>query len=125
MPTPTEIRIAKLRDQLARQDFVVHEVVDVEPTTSDEESDGGDNASGEKWCIESVENSGNRCKDAQGRRSEVLNFESSSASASLNSNEKNCHDDNVKDSQWRNVSTGRSQGVSEKNGVGSDEWGVD
>ena len=122
MPTPTEIRIAKLRDQLARQDFVVHEVVDVEPTTSDEESDGGDNASGEKWCIESVENSGNRCKDAQGRRSEVLNFESS---ASLNSNEKNCHDDNVKDSQWKNVSTGRSQGVSEKNGVGSDEWGVD
>ena len=37
MPTPSELRVARLRDQLADRDFLVHEVVDCDPTTSDEE----------------------------------------------------------------------------------------
>ena len=39
MPTPKELRVAQLRDRLQGQDFIVHEVVDVEPTSSDEECD--------------------------------------------------------------------------------------
>ncbi len=38
MPTPKELHIARLTAQLATQPFVVHEVVEVEPTSSDEES---------------------------------------------------------------------------------------
>ena len=37
MPTPSSLRVAQLRDKLQGSDFIVHEVVDVEPTSSDEE----------------------------------------------------------------------------------------
>ena len=37
MPTPSSLRVAQLRDKLQGSDFIVHEVVDVEPTSSDDE----------------------------------------------------------------------------------------
>jgi len=42
MPTPNELHTARLRDFLADSDYLVHEVVDVEPTSSDEESEQDD-----------------------------------------------------------------------------------
>ena len=58
MPTPSELRVAKLRDQLAVQDFVVHQVVEVEPTSSDEESDGEGEVEGGWYVKEGGERGG-------------------------------------------------------------------
>ena len=47
-----------MRDQLAVQDFVVHEVVEVEPTSSDEESDGEGEVEGGWYVKEGGERGG-------------------------------------------------------------------
>lgn len=37
MPTPGQLKLAQLRDKYQSTDFLVHEVIEVDPTTSDEE----------------------------------------------------------------------------------------
>ena len=79
MPTPNQLRLASMRDSLATQDFVVHEVVDVEPTSSDSEyeADEGDvvnnhgNVSGADAGFSAVDVRGINEEVAENRRREL------------------------------------------------------
>ncbi|GMH66013.1 hypothetical protein TrRE_jg819 [Triparma retinervis] len=139
MPTPSELRVAKLRDQLAVQDFVVHEVVEVEPTSSDEDSDGEGDIEGGWYMKEGGEGGGRKEekeKEEEGDGTERV-YEQN---MSMNSNEfvsvteameglgaeelARFANGGEKKGKWEGTA-GRVSLSPEKNGGGGDFYGVD